>query len=190
MSGLLSYTKGMRNLTVTSKPTVRIERLLNTGQFYGMPDADYYDLRTIIHDVAAKVAVPENEVNERLRRLVEHTLPPSIFLVARNSAETILGFIVAEVGNTANTSHVGWLRIDVHPGYQDQGIGRELLEQMLKTARDEGLVRLEITSYGPNYRARQFFITHGFYVEGCHPRARRDPATGEFIDTYTLGRLL
>lgn len=169
--------------------TVRIERLYNQGQFYGVTEADYVDLTTIVAAVAGVTAVPKREITERVSRLLEHTFPPSIFLVARET-DDILGFVIAEVGNTANTEHVGWLRMDVHPNFQNQGVGSLLLDEMLTHARNEGLKRLEITSYEPNLRARRFFQNHGFKTEGKHLYARRDPETGKYIDTYTLAKIL
>lgn len=169
--------------------TVRIDRLLPTGQFYDVNEADYVDLTTIVSAVSGQTAIPEKEVTERVYRMLKHIVPPSIFLVAR-SGDDIVGFCISETGNTANTSHVGWLRMDVHPDFQSQGIGTQLLGAMLFTAQRDGLKRLEITSYAPNLRARKLFQSFGFKTEGKHTYARRDPETGKLLDTYTLAKIL
>lgn len=139
--------------------------------------------------VALEVKIPHNEVNLRVDRMLKHIHPPSIFLVAEVD-NIVQGVCIAEVGDTENTKHVGWLRMDVHPDYRSQGIGTSLLSVMFVVAQKQGIKRLEITSYEDNLRARKFFQAQGFKTEGKHFYARRDPATGKLIHTYTLAKIL
>jgi GNAT superfamily N-acetyltransferase len=147
------------------------------------------DMWRLMDAVAEDVKIPTNEVNERTNRIWQHLDTDSILLVAYVDGH-IQGFCIAEVGDTENTKHVGWLRMDIHPEYRSHGIGGQLLTEMIRLAQEEGLKRLEITSYEDNIRGRKFFQNAGFKTEGKHSMARRDPATGKYIDTYTLARLL
>lgn len=162
-------------------PRVELERLTVESQIFDVVD--------LVKAVAPEVAIPTDEVALRLQRMSKHIRHPSIFIVLKVQ-RVIRGLIIAEVGDTANTEHVGWLRMEVHPDYRSKGYGALLLGAMLGAARQQGLKRLEITSYKNNVRAREFFIRHGFQNEGLHRIARRDPVTGEFIDTYTLAAIL
>jgi ribosomal protein S18 acetylase RimI-like enzyme len=181
-----------QTVSSTSAPTVRYQHLhVDNRLFYGIYEADYVRLQELVKALATKLAIPRKEVQERVERMIKHADSPSIFLVARDvSDEKIVGICIAEVGDTANTKHVGWLRIDVHPDYQRQGIGTNLLDMMMVEAKEDGLRRLEITSYEPNIQARKLFQKIGFKTEGKHLYARRDPSTGEYINTYTLARIL
>jgi len=143
----------------------------------------------IVKALAPSLAIPDEEVNERVERLMKEMQPPSIFMVIKIN-RVVRGFVVAEVGNTANTSHVGWLRLEVHPDYQNRGLGKMLLTAIEGQALIEGLKRLEITSYRPNVKARSLFYWAGYRNEGFHRFARRDPASGKLIDTYTLAKYL
>src|SRR4051812_1486577 len=106
--------------------------------------------------IAADVKIPQSEVNLRVDRMLKHLYTDSIFLVAEID-DIVQGFCIAEVGDTENTKHVGWLRMDVHPDFRGQGIGTQLLEQMFEVAKGHGVKRLEITSYEDNIRARKLF---------------------------------
>lgn len=139
--------------------------------------------------VAPDLTIPPEEVNVRVTQMLRNLHPPSIFIVAEVD-DVVQGVCIAEVGSTANTKHVGWLRMDVHPDYRSQGIGSKLLDEMLIVAKAEGLKRLEITSYEPNMRARKLFQQFGFKTEGKHQWARRDPVTSKLINTYTLAKYL
>jgi GNAT superfamily N-acetyltransferase len=139
--------------------------------------------------VAEDVKIPPSEVNIRVERMLKHLYTDSIFLVAEVD-DDVQGICIAEVGDTANTSHVGWLRVDVHPDFRGQGIGTKLLETMFEVAKKQGIRRLEITSYEDNIRGRKLFQSLGFKTEGKHFDARRDPKTGKLLDTYTLAKLL
>jgi len=170
----------------TSAPTVKLERW--KGRIPG-GGFEVTQLWLLMDAVAPEIAVPPDEVNERVKRMLKHIHPPSIFIVAEVD-HLVRGLIIAEVGDTANTSHVGWLRMEVDPNFRNQGIGTALVQAMIKEAEKEGLKRLEITNYRQNTRARKFFRRFLFTVDGMHRRARRDPQTGEFLDTYTLSLLL
>jgi ribosomal protein S18 acetylase RimI-like enzyme len=176
----------MKQGTIQEQGNVRIEQW--KGRVPGGRD-ELNQLWRLMDAVAVDVKVPQSEVNLRVDRMLKHMYAPSIFLVAEVD-DYVQGLIIAEVGDTANTKHVGWLRMEVHPDYRGQGIGTLLLQELFKVARKQGLKRLEITSYEDNIRGRKLFQRLGFRTEGKHEMARRDPATGKYIDTYTLAKLL
>ena len=150
---------------------------------------DYEQIHNLVAAVAEDVSIPEEEITMRVNRMIKHTAEPSLFIVLRVN-RVIRGLIISETGDTANTAHVGWLRMEVHPWFRGEGYGEELLYAMFCEARLIGLRRLEITSYADNPRARQWFLNAGFEIEGQHKLARLNTRTGEYVDTYTLAKLL
>lgn len=162
---------------------IEIKRITTSGAF---PLDEIFEL---VLGVAGEVAIPKDEVGLRVRKMANHIKRPNIFFVVSVN-RVIRGFIHAEVGDTANTAHVGWLRMEVHPDYRNRKLGSMLMEAVVRAAKKEGLLRLEITSYAPNFKARLFFDRFDFYNEGRHHNARRDPASGKLLDTYTLAKYL
>jgi ribosomal protein S18 acetylase RimI-like enzyme len=169
---------------------VEIHRLLGEDQLpVNVTERDYGQIHALLYAVAEDVSIPEDEVNMRVNRMMNHIYPPSIFIVVKVN-RIIRGLIISETGDTANTHHVGWLRMEVHPDFRHRGLGTILLDQMKTAAKSEGLKRLEITSYEDNQRAARFFRRNGFAQEGYHPLSRYNPKTDQYIGTYTLGYTL
>lgn len=176
----------MKSGTLTEQGNFRIEQW--KGRVPGGRD-ELNQFWRLMDAVALDVKIPHSEVNLRVDRMLKHMYEPSIFLVAEVN-DQVQGVCIAEAGDTANTKHVAWLRMEVHPDYRSQGIGGLLLDTLFELARKQGLKRLEITSYEDNIRGRKFFQQMGFKTEGKHTMARRDPSSGKYLDTYTLAKLL
>jgi GNAT superfamily N-acetyltransferase len=110
-------------------------------------------------------AVRENRLNTSA--ITEESYVPAIESTGRGwvveSNGDVLGFAVGNV-ETGNI----WA-LFVHPEYERQGIGRALLDTMVKWLFDQGLPRLNLTTE-PGTRAQRFYEESGWsqvgYVAG------------------------
>lgn len=101
------------------------------------------------------------------------------------------GRAVAVAGLHAQTGkrrHLGVLGISVHDGFQNQGIGRAMMEALLDLADNYlDLRRVELEVFAGNARAQHLYESLGFEVEGRRREAlfRR----GEYVDAILMARL-
>jgi putative acetyltransferase len=85
-------------------------------------------------------------------------------------------------------AHAWHLGIAVADAWQGQGIGTRLMATLIDLADQWlGALRIELTVYCDNAHAIALYERFGFVIEGRHPAySLRE---GEFVDTYTMGRL-
>lgn len=83
--------------------------------------------------------------------------------------------------------HAGTLGIGVVAAYRRRGIGRALLEAVLREAWRVGFTRVELTVRVDNPHARRLYERLGFQIEGlCRRHMRID---GEYYDSYLMALL-
>lgn len=72
--------------------------------------------------------------------------------------------------------------------YRGQGIGSELLSHLDQWAKQEGIVRLELTVECPNLAARHLYEKNGFEVEGIRKQSML--VDGSYVDEYYMAKIL
>ncbi|WP_239005189.1 GNAT family N-acetyltransferase [Legionella sp. MW5194] len=70
-------------------------------------------------------------------------------------------------------AHSGSLGIGVRKGYRGMGVGKALLTEALRRAREKGLTRIELTVREHNKAAIALYQHVGFVIEGIHKNAVR-----------------
>jgi ribosomal protein S18 acetylase RimI-like enzyme len=89
-----------------------------------------------------------------------------IYLVAER-AGTVVGHAFLEPLSLAATSHVVRLMLAVHEGHQRQGVGRALMNELLRWARSNARVeKVELQVRSSNARAIALYRSLGFVEEG------------------------
>jgi ribosomal protein S18 acetylase RimI-like enzyme len=103
------------------------------------------------------------------------------YLVAEH-AGTVVGHAFLEALSLAVTSHVVRLTIAVHEGHQGQGVGRALMNELLRWARSSPHVeKVELQVRLSNVRAIALYRSLGFIEEGRKTR-RLKIGPSEYID--------
>ena len=112
------------------------------------------------------------------RQLLEESFfaPWSIFLAAEESAQ-LIGYGHASV--IAGEGEI--LRIAVLEGFRHMGIGRKLLEELVRTSREKGAKEITLEVRESNLAARKLYISSGFREEARRKDYYREPKEDAII---------
>lgn len=99
-------------------------------------------------------------------------------------AEGVL--IPGRLQRTRRTATVG---VGVLQAQWGLGLGRALMQAVERRARAAGLIRLELTVFAPNERARRLYERLGYAVEGTKRRSVELPGRGR-VDEILMAKLL
>lgn len=102
--------------------------------------------------------------------------------------ERVIGMIGLHLEQNMRRRHVASFGMAVHPEFQGQGIGSQLLAAALDLADNWlGISRVELTVYVDNPAAIALYKKFGFIVEGTSEAfAMRN---GELVATHHMGRI-
>jgi glucosamine-phosphate N-acetyltransferase len=89
--------------------------------------------------------------------------PSKTYLVARNK-DHVIGFGSLTLKDDLwPEGHVAYIdELVVHSEYRSQGIGAQLLERLISTARLKGCYKIELTSAFYRKDSQRFYERHGF----------------------------
>lgn len=124
------------------------------------------------------------DMKERLSRRdnKKHT----IFIVEDNGE--IVGFLLGDRGSANRIKHSAYVVIGMLEPYRGKGIGMALIEELFKWARNNKIIRLELTVVKDNRYAVNLYKKMGFKVEGIREKAMI--VDGKYVDEYYMGRIL
>lgn len=126
---------------------------------------------------------PDEIADDAVRRMIVdlEERGRGIYLVAER-AGTIVGHALLEPLALAVTSHVVRVTLAVHEGHQGQGVGRALMNELLRWARSDPRVeKVELQVRSSNDRAVALYRSLGFVEEGRKTR-RLKLAPGAYVD--------
>ena len=121
---------------------------------------------------------------DNLRR----TLDGGDFLWVAEADGDIVGFLHAARGAFRRNLHTAHVVVGIRAAWRHQGAGTALFAALEDWARENGVVRLELTVESANAAARSLYEKRGFVIEGLRAKAMR--VNGEFVDEYYMARLL
>jgi len=112
----------------------------------------------------------------------------SIMLLAMDKDE-IAGIATIHSSAKVKARHDGELGIVVAKKYQGQGIGTELISQLIEWAKGNGVTtRISLDTRADNVKAVELYLKFGFVVEGC--RKNSTLLDGKYYDLYVMGMML
>lgn len=112
----------------------------------------------------------------------------SIMLLAMDGEE-IAGIATIHSSAKIKARHDGELGIVVAKKYQGQGIGTELIRQLIDWAKGNGVTtRISLDTRADNVKAVELYMKFGFVVEGC--RRNSTLLDGKYYDLYVMGMML
>jgi RimJ/RimL family protein N-acetyltransferase len=111
--------------------------------------------------------------------------PNSLLLIATLN-NNIIGFLFFIHNSKKKTSHTGEFGVNVHPEYQGIGIGQQLVETLLKWAKqNEQIEKVYLQVFATNFNAIKLYKKLGFIEEGRHIKAIKQ-FDGEYIDIIQM----
>ena len=87
------------------------------------------------------------------------------FLVALDQ-DRVVGWCEVRRDILPGRAHTGLLGMGLRAPYRGRGLGRQLIEQALRAARERGFERIELLVRSPNARAIRLYSQVGFQEEG------------------------
>ena len=112
----------------------------------------------------------------------------NIMLLAMDGDE-IAGIATINSSSKIKARHDGELGIVVAKKYQGQGIGTELIRQLIEWAKGNGVTtRISLDTRADNVKAVSLYLKFGFVVEGC--RKNSTLLNGTYYDLYVMGMML
>ncbi|MEI8329762.1 MAG: GNAT family N-acetyltransferase [Chlamydiia bacterium] len=125
---------------------------------------------------------PSELSEENVRQTIESS--HGIYFVAEKEG-SLVGHAFLEILNLQSLRHVAQLNIVVHKGYQEKGIGTQLMERIIEWAKQSGTVeKIELNVRASNVRAIALYKKMGFFEEGC--LKRRVKAGDRYIDDLVM----
>lgn len=107
---------------------------------------------------------PDELTEESIRQTIESH--KNIYLVAVYESK-IVGHAFLEAYHLQSLSHVADLNIAVHLGWQKKGIGTKLLEQIIESAKNSGVIeKIQLSVRDLNIPAISLYKKMGFKEEG------------------------
>lgn len=98
----------------------------------------------------------------------------------------IIGLLFFIPNTKKKNSHTGEFGVSVHPHYQGIGIGRILVERLIKWAKEnEQIEKVCLNVFATNHNAVRLYKNLGFIEEGRHVKAVRQ-LTGEYVDVLQM----
>lgn len=140
-----------------------------------------------IANVPGQLASTPDEIDDdtvRTKILDLADLTRGIYVVAEHLG-VLVGHAFLEPLTLAATSHVVRLTIAVHEGHQGQGVGRALMNELLRWARSNPQIeKVELQVRSSNERARALYQSLGFVEEGRKTRRLKIGPNQYLDDVY------
>ena len=129
-----------------------------------------------------------NNLDDLKERIEVAVSGEDFLMVAVNDNEEIVGYIWAERGRMNRISHTAYIITGILQAYHRQGIGSKFFNMLDEWARENGIVRLELTVEFVNTGAKHLYERHGFTVEGIRSKSMK--VNDRFVDEYYMGKIL
>jgi RimJ/RimL family protein N-acetyltransferase len=98
----------------------------------------------------------------------------------------IIGLLFFIPNQKKKNFHTGEFGVSVHPNFQGNGIGRQLIESLLNWARENvHIEKVYLNVFATNKHAIRLYKSLGFIEEGRHIKAIKQ-LTGEYVDTIQM----
>ena len=111
----------------------------------------------------------------------------SLFLLLFDGQKAV-GFLSAKRGNANRMKHSAYIVCGILKDYRGKGWGKQLFQELLSWAPENGITRLELTVMTHNEKAVLLYRSMGFEIEGRLVHSMI--VNGSYVDEYSMAKLL
>lgn len=112
----------------------------------------------------------------------------NLLLVAEDeNNHQIVGFLACDRGFANRIKHRAYIVIGILKDYRNQQIGSKLFERLDQWAKENKLIRLELTVMAHNGSAIRLYEKMGFKKEGLKEKSML--VGGQFVDEYYMAKI-
>lgn len=154
--------------------------------FWGLLNA--LDIETDYMMYEPKERERRTDIRELRDDIQKNVINGNDFLLAAMEDNKIIGYLRAERGRFNRISHTAYIVIGILKEYCGKGIGTALFESLDRWAKENGIVRLELTVECRNEAARRLYEKSGFKIEGIREKSML--VNGIFVDEYYMAKIL
>jgi RimJ/RimL family protein N-acetyltransferase len=126
-------------------------------------------------------------VESKRNQIIKQLEIGNLYLVAEAEGEIVADFTCIVDRSYAITRHTAVLGMSVDRNYRNRGIGTRLMNQAIKWAQTNAIVRLELEVYVDNGPAIHLYRKFGFEAEGRKRMYANQ--RGRYYDSLLMSRL-
>ncbi len=123
-----------------------------------------------------------------LRQNIDKAISGIDFVLVAEDEDELIGFMSAQRGEFNRISHSAYIVVGIKKSYQGHGIGREFFALLDDWARENDILRLELTVECNNLNAISLYERCGFKKEGLREKSMR--VDGVFVDEYYMAKII
>ena len=127
----------------------------------------------------------EEELGERIKSAIS---TGDYLMIAEDNDKNIAGYIWAERGTMNRIRHTAYIIIGIRESYQRQGIGTRFFKGLDEWAKNNGIIRLELTVECANESAKHLYEKNGFVIEGRREKSMK--INGELVDEFYMAKII
>lgn len=145
----------------------------------------------MLHQLDVETKMMLYEVGERsqsIEKVSERLSSCDIWTYGLIKDDEIVGFISLERKNIHRIRHCGYIVIGILQSAVNRGYGGKLFERIIACAKENEIVRLELTVMKTNTPAIHLYKKIGFQVEG--ERKKSMYVDGVYVDEWTMYLLI
>lgn len=126
---------------------------------------------------------------QQVREMIQsYSAAETSILIGAEAGGQLTGYVSARGGGANRNRHSAYIVIGVLKSYQGMGVGGALLSELEPWAKENGIVRLELTVMKHNARAIALYTKSGFSVEGTKVKSLR--VDGKWVDEYYMSKII
>jgi len=137
------------------------------------------------------LGIPSEQITRTTSWLSEYNPNQHRFVAVtkdKDQNDLVIGIVGLETFSNPRLRHSGSIGIMVHKDYQNKGVGKELIKQVLDIADNWLLLkRVELTVFIDNERAIHLYESFGFKKEGIRKIAAI--RNGKLVDDVLMARI-
>ena len=123
-----------------------------------------------------------------LKQNIDKAISGIDFVLVAEDEDELVGFMSAQRGEYNRILHSAYIVVGIKKAYQGRGIGREFFALLDDWARENDIIRLELTVECKNVNAISLYEKCGFKKEGLREKSMR--VDGVFVDEYYMAKII